>query len=294
MIVCLFHRGDILMTKERVAFATVILTYFLIVFGGYVASSESGMGCGPEWPLCNGEVIPELHGETLIEFGHRVIGAILFLFTIILFIQVKKENNLLANKVANWMISLLSLQLVMGAIVVFYHLPSFIITVHLLIAMIYLGLLLWFWRYKNSAQYVNGNHSIIMKKHLNILIALLFITIGVGAYIKHQHYGLACGWMDCGNTILPESIPELLQSIHRLLAVISSVYILFLSYKAFSFNNIALKPRMIFALLVVLAQLIIGIMTIISVISISFAVLHLAAATLLFAIIVEARIVIAK
>lgn len=294
MFVHLVHKGDVLMSKERLAFATVILTYFLIVFGGYVASSESGMGCGPEWPLCNGEVIPELSGDTLIEFGHRVIGAVLFILTIILFVKVRKENNRLANKVANWMLSLLTLQLIMGAIVVFYHLPSFIITLHLLIAMIFLAMLIWFWRYKDPSASFKNNHGIAMKKHLNILITLLFITIGIGAYIKHQHYGLACGWLDCGNSLLPGSISELLQFIHRLLALISSLYILFIAYKAFSINYIALKSRMILALLVVLTQLIIGIMTIVSFISLSFAVLHLAAAALLFAIIAEARITIGK
>src|SRR5690625_3486814 len=87
----LITKGVFCLSSRNIAFITIILTYFLIVFGGYVASSESGMGCGPDWPLCNGEVIPELHGETLIEFGHRVIGAVLFIFTFILFWKVKKE-----------------------------------------------------------------------------------------------------------------------------------------------------------------------------------------------------------
>lgn len=81
------------MFRKQLAFITFILTYLLIVFGGYVASSESGMGCGPEWPLCNGKVIPQLQGDTLIEFGHRIIGAILFLMTIFLYIQLRKENE---------------------------------------------------------------------------------------------------------------------------------------------------------------------------------------------------------
>jgi len=42
--------------------------------------------------------------------------------------------------VANWMLSLLALQLIAGAIVVFYHLPSIAVTAHLLIAMIFLAL----------------------------------------------------------------------------------------------------------------------------------------------------------
>jgi len=253
-----------------------------------VASSESGMGCGPDWPLCNGEVIPELHGETLIEFGHRVIGAVLFIFTFILFWKVKKEyKEKRPRVVANWMIGLLTLQLIMGAIVVFYHLPSIVVTVHLLIAMIYLAILIWFWRYSDGKISVGKG----IKAHLTWLVLFLFITIGIGAYIKHQDYGLACGVIECGNSIFPGSVPELLQTVHRLLAVAASLYTIFFTYMVFRESIDKLKLRMTMGSLVVLIQLVIGIFTILTNISISFAVWHLAAATLLFAVVIEALIV---
>ncbi|WP_051359423.1 COX15/CtaA family protein [Paucisalibacillus globulus] len=278
------------MSREKLAAVTIVLTYFLIVFGGYVASSESGMGCGPEWPLCNGEVIPELQGETLIEFGHRVIGAVLFVLSIVLFVKVKKEKGSKQEKlVANWMIGLLTLQLIAGAIVVFYHLPSIVITIHLLIAMIFMSILTWFWRLTYTRIQLK-NHSRI-KKHLSFLATLLFITMALGAYIKHQHYGMACGYLECNDRVLPTTWPEFLQSSHRLFAFLSTIYILFLSVKVFSIGNNRLNIRMILALIIILVQLIIGVMTIVSTIAISFAVLHLAAATLLFAIVIETRIV---
>src|SRR5699024_1630981 len=185
--------------RKKLAFYTAILTYFLIVFGGYVASSESGMGCGPEWPLCNGKVIPELHGETLIEFGHRVIGAVIFILTMMLFVYIKKDMTITttAKKIANWMIAFLIFQLIAGAIVVFYHLPSIIITVHLLIAMFFLGMLIWFWRLNTVT--INKNNMKINKlfiPHLDILIIMLLVTIGIGGYVKHEYYGLACNWFD--------------------------------------------------------------------------------------------------
>lgn len=281
------------MFRKNLAFITFILAYVLIVFGGYVASSESGMGCGPEWPLCNGDVIPELQGETLIEFGHRFIGLVLFFLTITLFIMVKKESDLAQPRsVANWMLGLFILQLVMGAIVVFYHLPSIIITIHLLIAFIYLAILIWLWRY--SSEKVSLSDNSWVKRHLSLISFLLFITIGLGAYVKHQQYGLACGYLTCGDTALPKTIPELLQTVHRLLAIISTIYVLIFTYKVTLIPNSRLKGRMILALLVILLQIIIGVLTILSFVSISFAVLHLAVATLLFAIVIEARIMVGE
>jgi heme a synthase len=277
--------------REKLTVLAIVLTYLLIVFGGYVASSESGMGCGPEWPLCNGEVIPELKGDTLIEFGHRVIGAVLFALTIILFLQVKREKSSPQERVAaNWMLGLLIIQLIAGAIVVFYHLPSIVITIHLLIAMIFMSILIWLWRYKYTRIHLRNNH--YMKKHLSILSIVLFITLALGAYIKHQHYGMACGFLECSNGILPTSWPELLQTTHRLLALLSTIYLLYLTVKAFTIRNAKLTARMFLALAVICGQLIIGVLTIVSFISISFAVLHLALATLLFAIVVEARTVL--
>ncbi|MGG3467462.1 COX15/CtaA family protein [Neobacillus pocheonensis] len=96
------------MTIKRLALLTILLTYLLIVFGGYVASSKSGMGCGPEWPLCNGDVVPTLHGDTLIEFTHRVIGAVLGIVSIILFAKIlRSEAGSMVHTLVYWMLALL-------------------------------------------------------------------------------------------------------------------------------------------------------------------------------------------
>ncbi|GGJ85066.1 heme A synthase [Lentibacillus kapialis] len=279
------------MSKRHVACITMILTYFLIVFGGYVASSESGMGCGPDWPLCNGKVIPQLEGDTLIEFGHRVIGALLFIMTLFLFVKVKRENDSnLMQKAANWMMALLSLQLIMGAVVVFYHLPSIIITLHLLIALIFMALLIWFWRH--DREFTAKNRHDAVTSHLNTIIILLFVTIGLGAYLKHEEFGLSCGWLACTeNAFLPATMPQLLQTGHRLLALLVTGYIIFLTYKAYKTNESILKKRMLLSFAIVIAQVVTGVFTILSSVSLPMAVLHLTVGTLLFAILVEARMV---
>lgn len=56
---------------QSVSLATAVAVYILIVLGGLVSSTGSGLAC-PDWPLCNGEVIPTLTIAVLIEFTHRV------------------------------------------------------------------------------------------------------------------------------------------------------------------------------------------------------------------------------
>src|SRR6266566_4685596 len=48
------------------AYGSVVSTYILIVIGGYVTTSNSGLGCGESWPLCEGAVFPSLNRPELV------------------------------------------------------------------------------------------------------------------------------------------------------------------------------------------------------------------------------------
>ncbi|MCH1626824.1 COX15/CtaA family protein [Ferdinandcohnia quinoae] len=271
---------------------TIFVTYILIVFGGYVASSESGMGCGPDWPLCNGVVIPILQGATLVEFAHRVIGAILFILTCILLWMIirsrRRENGV--RIAAYWMIFLLVIQVILGAIVVILDLPAIVVTIHLLIAMAFLACLIWIHHSQRVSVLQLKKRSLLLS-HLYGVTILLVLTLAFGAYIKHQSYGLACSWLDCRDSLLPVTSAQILQTIHRTLAIVSAIYILLLTYISFRKNwGSSIQKRLMLATITVVVQVLIGIFTVTSNISVSWAVLHLAAGTALFGIIIEALV----
>jgi heme A synthase len=49
----------------------------VVLWGAYVRATGSGAGCGNHWPLCNGEVVPQMASvERLIEFSHRASSGI--------------------------------------------------------------------------------------------------------------------------------------------------------------------------------------------------------------------------
>jgi len=61
---------------RTLAFLTAAFAYALIVLGAVVRVTGSGLGCGDDWPLCNGRIIPEFHDiETAIEYTHRLAAA---------------------------------------------------------------------------------------------------------------------------------------------------------------------------------------------------------------------------
>ncbi len=78
--------GEQLRRFRRLADLTAVVTFLLIVVGGVVRVSESGLGCGPGgsgtkgWPLCGGQVIPLVGNENrIIEFSHRLLATVVVL-----------------------------------------------------------------------------------------------------------------------------------------------------------------------------------------------------------------------
>ena len=74
-----WNRNDALL--RVFAYGSVVSTYILIVIGGYVTTSNSGLGCGESWPLCKGAVFPSLNNpEVIIELTHRLFNSVVGVF----------------------------------------------------------------------------------------------------------------------------------------------------------------------------------------------------------------------
>src|SRR3989442_15279927 len=85
------------------AYGSALSTYVLIVIGGYVVFSGSGIACGSSgpdsWPLSNGQVIPTLAGPVLVEWTHRLFTLVVGLFvlgtTIVTWARHTEERRIL-------------------------------------------------------------------------------------------------------------------------------------------------------------------------------------------------------
>src|SRR2546422_173091 len=65
---------------QVVAILGALFAYTTIVVGGIVRGMDAGLAC-PDWPLCNGSVVPNLaDARILVEYIHRLVAALTGLF----------------------------------------------------------------------------------------------------------------------------------------------------------------------------------------------------------------------
>ena len=69
------------MWVRRLAAAAAFLTLVLIVAGGLVTNTDSGLAC-PDWPTCFGSPMPHMVGGVAVEHTHRLIATAVGLCTL--------------------------------------------------------------------------------------------------------------------------------------------------------------------------------------------------------------------
>ena len=187
--------------------ATFILTFLVIIAGGVVRTTQSGMGC-PDWPRCFGKWIPPTNASELppdfekflskqdidhsfnafhtwIEYINRLLGVLLGLFAIIQVVLLFRKRKLMRT---SWRLALAFLAVVVltglfGAIVVKYNLAHVSISVHLLFAVILIQVelaLLLSARDKLSSVFVDNK----IKKILIFFLLILFIQSALGTMVR--------------------------------------------------------------------------------------------------------------
>jgi heme A synthase len=124
------------------AFAASVLVVGLITYGSWVRASGSGLGC-PDWPLCEGNFVPTLEGDTAIEFGHRFYAGITMLVVASaawFAFKGRVVDGVLFNILGGALVAIL-VQAVLGGITVLTELDGNVRLAHLTLAMATLALL---------------------------------------------------------------------------------------------------------------------------------------------------------
>ena len=67
---------------KKFSILTTFVTFLALILGNLVVATDSGDACGTSWPLCNGQVIPNITDyHVIIEYSHRLMVPLLILLT---------------------------------------------------------------------------------------------------------------------------------------------------------------------------------------------------------------------
>lgn len=228
---------------RRISLITVIAVYFLILIGGVVRSSGSGMGC-PDWPKCFGSFIPptsldqlpnnyqEIYLEkrlaknerlvatldklgftetaeeisndksilveeefnpvkTWIEYLNRIAGVAIGLLIIVTLLR-----SVPLRKVDIWIPILSAFNLVLvvfigwiGSIVVSTNLLHWMITIHMVLALLLVSLLIYVYHRAGLLERKKITSEPMPTKVYSVLIIgtiLMFLQVVLGTQVREQ------------------------------------------------------------------------------------------------------------
>jgi heme o synthase len=208
---------------RRLAWTGAALAFGLIVLGGVVRITGSGMGCGDHWPLCDGRWFPPLDLPTLIEIGHRwaaaLVSIVVLATTGVAWIRHRTEPRL--RDPATLAFVLLVVQVLLGAVTVKLALPPWVVITHFANAMVLLAILIVTALRATEPETASSPLPRHRWHRLVLSVAGLgFVVILFGAQVANFHAGLLClGLPLCNGAILPPATPlASLHWTHRVLA----------------------------------------------------------------------------
>jgi len=229
----------------------------LVAIGGMVRATGSGLGCGDDWPRCNGRLIPLADYHTLIEFSHRFTAFVVVMATIALAASARRYTTGRRDITvpAALTVPLVLSQAVLGAIVVNTDLQAEGVVAHLLVAMTLLALLIVVTARTHGRTTATPTPFARSAARVAGLVLLLLL---VGSYVSGRGAGLAFTTWPWFDPIARGTLHHL-NALHRLLAVVAGLAVGWLAMEARRTHQTATVQRLSrTALHLFLVQIVVG------------------------------------
>jgi len=168
-------------------------TFILLVAGGLVTSTESGLSV-PDWPLSYGQFFPPMIGGIRFEHTHRVIaacvGILTLLLSVYLFIKERRRWLKFAGVAA---LAMVVAQAVLGGLTVIYLLPPAVSIFHACLGQSFFCFMSCLSLFTSKGWikplFVETEESGPLKRLSILTTGLAYLQLVAGAFVRHTDGG---------------------------------------------------------------------------------------------------------
>ena len=162
---------------SRVAFVNAVANGLIVVTGGAVRLTGSGLGC-PTWPECTGGSLvptPELAGHGQIEFGNRLVTFLLAAAAIATVVAVFRSPRRDLRRLAVVSVLGIPAQALLGGVTVLTGLNPWTVAAHFLLssALVAVATILWL-RSREP-----GVGELLVRRPIALLVAGIAVVTGI-------------------------------------------------------------------------------------------------------------------
>jgi heme a synthase len=211
---------------QRLSMGSTAATVLLVAIGGLVRATQSGLGCGTDWPHCRGRLVPSMESRAVvIEYSHRVTATLVVILlaglVVVAFIDHRHSPRVLWPSVAAF--GLVVVQAVLGAIVVKMELQAVSVVLHLLTAMLLLALLVYITAAAFAATGRLSPSDTRARDETGFAAGAVLLLLLVGSYVSGRGAGNVFNdWPLMNGRVIPALSVQLaaLHFLHRVLALV--------------------------------------------------------------------------
>ncbi|MBM3926292.1 MAG: heme A synthase [SAR202 cluster bacterium] len=269
---------------QRLVLVTLAAIFALIVLGGVVRVTESGLGC-PDWPLCHGKIIPHADFHTLIEYSHRiaasVVGLLVLAVAVLAWVKYRGQPWIVWPAITGLVLVLA--QGALGGVTVLTELHGKTVTAHLGLAEALLGLTIFLFLASM------GGVKLPDKGQKGVTALAVSAAVGVyallltGSYVTTSGASGACpDWPLCQDMVFFNSKFPIIHMLHRCVALAAGVLVAAAVVAVWRSRPLRRDAAWLglAALAVFLAQVVVGAVTVLGGLTAELRALHLAMASL--------------